>query len=350
MRTCLRVLAILLVIPTVLLLLLAVTMLNLRLTLLNPAFLKQVPVRHKVYDRLPGLAIDVMLEELTHSNGEETVTELERTLGRQSLEEAVETLVPPAWMQQQVEQNVDAVFAWLEGRTAYPELRLELSDLREQIIAKNLREAVHKLFARLPPCGPGEDFLSGDYPHCRPTDAELDRIVEEATPELREALPQDISFQRALEEGEIEPEALETLEWIRGAYRCFVWSVWVAWLACLVLLGLALLLTARSLEQVLQWIGWPLLMAGGLEVMGLVIAFVTIPLSIEYGLVQLPLDEFISLILAAFASSLLNAFIRDVIGHWLMLAVGLMLLGAIAVAAAALIRRVKAEEGRLTNR
>jgi hypothetical protein len=344
MRTCQRVLALMLAILTTVLLLLSVNTLNLRLTLLNPAFLKGLPVRYRVYERLPGLAIDVTLEEMARGGGEEVVAEMERVLGREALEGFVEALVPPAWVQQQVEQNIDVVFAWLEGETAYPDLRLELGELREQMIEKNLREALLRLLAHLPPCESEYDFYSGDYPHCRPSDAVLDMVVEEAAPEFRRTLPEDLSLQEALEAGKFEAGTLAALELLRQAYRSFIWSTWAMWLACPVMLGLVLLLAARNLEQVLRWAGWPMLVAGGLEVTGLVIGFATAPLSVENELAQLPSDTLVSLILLEFARSFLKAFIWDVLGHWMILAGGLMFLGANAVIAAALISRVRAEE------
>jgi hypothetical protein len=357
MRTFLRVLAVLILIPTVVLLVVGLVVLDLRLTLLSPVFLERLLVRQEVYRQLPELAVDVMFEQMHRGptgeeGGEEepepsegpqgalVAAELEEKFGRQALVDFFEALVPPAWVRQQVEYNVEALFAWLEGEDDYPDLRLTLGDLGERLDGEEGREAMRTLWARLQPCEPGEDFFRGGelFPHCRPPDQELDLVMAEALPRLRAGLPGDLSFQARLEEGEIR---LEELENVRGAYSAFILVMWALWLACAVLLGLVLLLAARSLDQVLRWVGWPLLVAGvlGLVVMG--ITFVVTPSLVVYGLAQGSSEGSLPIALMELTGSLLKGLLRGMASRGLVLSGGLAFLGCGAVVAAAFFRRAR---------
>lgn len=348
MRGCLRVLAVLILIPTVFLLLSGVLMVGLRITTLTPTFWQRSFVQHGVYSRLPDLAVDLMLEDDPSASlgegdaGTSAVAEIEKKFGREAVKEFLRALIPPAWSQNQVEHNIDAVFAWLEGDTAYPYFRLELGDLSQRLAQREGREAVRGLLGRLPPCEPGEDFLDEDevFPHCRPPDPELDEAMEEVLPELEEELPGDLSFRAQVENGEVEQEALDELRRLQRYYRFFNLGVWLVWLVCLVLLGLAALMAARNLGEALQWVGWPLLVAGGLGLLLLGIIFLSTPLLVDYWITQWFPNGALSVTLAEVVAPLLRGLIQGLAGRGLMLTGGLALLGLLGVIAGALIRPV----------
>jgi hypothetical protein len=291
----------------------------------------------------PPMAEEGGREEPGFSESLLVATELEEKFGRQAFADFIEALIPPAWARQQAEHNIEALFAWLDGETVYPDLGLALGDVTERVEAEEGQEAVRRLLARLAPCEPGEVFWTeGEFfPRCRPPDPELDRVMEELLPALREELPRDLSFRDAWERGEVEPEAKKDLGAIQRLYRFFVLGTWLVGLACLILLGLILLLAARGLEQVLLWSGWPFLVAGVLGLVGMTITFVSVPFLVQRPLDQLSIDAPMSPVLLELGGSLLTGLARGAAGRGLVLAGGLTLLGLVALIGAAVVRRAR---------
>ncbi|MBN1954634.1 MAG: hypothetical protein JW900_06240 [Anaerolineae bacterium] len=344
MRTFLLILAVLVAIPLVLLLLLGIAMLDVQMTLLNAGFWKASVLQNQVYTRLPELGIDVLYEQLASappdSEGGLVAVELQETFERQELVDFVAAMVPPAWMQRQVEQNVDALFAWLDGESSYPAVQIDTGGLVDHIEGEGGRDAVQQLLAHLPPCEPGERFdmpAEGFFPDCRPSEEELNEVLDEVLPQLAGAIPTGASYQAALEAGEITPEMEEGMRGIQQAYRAYRLATWGVWGACLLLLGLILLLAARSVKGLFQWAGWPLLTAGGLGLAGMALGYLSAWVLVEYGIAQLQIDTGFSQALWAYVQSLLVPLLQAVAVRGALLAGGMVLVGFIAVVAAAFI-------------
>lgn len=357
MRSCLRVFAIGVIILTVILLAAGLVVLNLRLTLLTPAFWEGLLIRQRVYAQLSDLAVDGIFEQAptgfeeegggpSGSEGPSVAAELEGKFGRQAFEEFFDTLIPPAWVQQQIEQNIEAMFAWLEGETPYPYLRVDLSDIGERLNSEEGQEALRSLLSRLPPCELGEEFATQEelLPHCRPPDPALDEAMEEKLPALQERLPEDVDFRKMVRIGEIDLETLKNLGKIQQVYRVFTVASVLVWPVCLFLLALALLCAARSLDQALRWIGWPLLAAGGLAMAAVGVIFVIASLVVERGLGQLPPDASAPQALLELLKLLLRQLIRGVTGRGLLLAGGAAAGGLVALVIAALVHSASEPE------
>jgi len=357
MRTFLRILAVLIVIPIVALLLVGLVTLDLRLTLLNPTFLEKSLVQQGIYNHLPQLMVDVMFEQMTRvptgeegeveepegPQGADIAAELEEKFGREALEDFIAALVPPTWVRQQVEHNIEALFAWLEGETPYPDLRLATGELAARLGGEEGREAFYDLLARLQPCKPGENFIGELFPRCRPPDSELDAVMDEALPILQAELPDDLSLQAEIDEGKVDKDALAGMESLRQVYSIFVAATWAAWPVCAALLGLVLLLAARSLDQALRWVGWPLLVAGGLALAGMGLTYAAAPSLVEHALAEALSDPAVPLSILELTGPLLTTLAQGVAGRGLLLAGGLAFLGLAAIVAA-LARRTRGQK------
>ncbi len=351
MRLFLRVLAVLVAVITVLLLLVGQLLLTARVTLLSPSFLEQVLVRQGVYDQLPELLVDVVLEQMAQLPvGEEgggpgepagvaVAVELKAKFGHQALVEFFTTLTSPAWAQRQVERNVEAVFAWLRGEEEYPNVWLDLGEVSERLVGEEGREAVHQLLARLPPCEQGEEALSGEefLPHCRPPDQELDEVMGQVLPLVEQRLPDAPPF-RPLRAEDIGADTRAELDEVAQAYHTLVLVTLGVWGACVVLLGLIILLAARSLDQVLRWDGWTVLVGGGLGLLVMGNLFVVGPALIGYWLLQQP-GISASPAVTNFLRSFLQGMVRGVAGGGLAIAAGLVFVGLVGVIGGALVRR-----------
>ncbi len=286
MKTISRALAVLTSILTTLFLILTLLLFVLRVTLLNPFFLKGLLVYEEAYTRLPGLLVDLFYLDIARSPaGEETVAALERTFGQQPLEDAVAAILPPSWVQQEIEYNIDAFFTWLDSDGPLPDLRLNWEDLKQWGLGEEGREAVRVLLSRLPPCGEGDEFWAEDsIPRCRPPDSELDAILDEIMPVLEENWPETARFRERLAG---RPDVLEGLEMVRRVYRSLRGGLWLAGLGTVFFWGVTLLLAARRMDQLLLWGGVPLLAGGGAMLVVMGILFLAAP-ALADGLGRIP--------------------------------------------------------------
>lgn len=340
MRIFLRILAGIVAVVAVLLLVLGIEVFNLRTTLLSPAFVARWLEREAVYARLPALIIDTAFEEMSRSPDSAAMAEqLEQRFGRQALTDLVTAILDLAWLQQQAEDNIEALFAWLDGETDYPAFRFDISDIGERAAGEQGEEAFRRLLAHLPPCAPGEDFLQDEFPHCRPPDAELDAAFETALPGFRRAFAQDWTFRQLLDEGLITADIQQTMATLRTVYQGFAWGVTAVWLATLALLGLMLLLAARSWDGLLRWSGWPLLIAGLLSLVSYGLRLLAMPWLLSYGMNRLSADSSVPQTLLAFGEALAGSLARSVFGRGLACASALTLVGLGMVVAASLLRR-----------
>jgi hypothetical protein len=347
--SCLRALAGLLTIPAILLLVTVLNLTHWRLTWLNPSFLKSIPIRHKLYERLPGMVLDVVLEDAAISSGEpELVAEFEYTFGWEALETLAAAFLPPEWVQGQVEQNIDAFFTYLEGETSYPYLQINLTDLREHVTSDEVRNALRDVLAPLPPCERDYDFYSGDIPQCRPSQATLNEMLDEMGLDLDDAYPLDLSFQEVIENDRYQEQILSDFEMVQQGFRIFNWSIRGLWLPYLLLMGFILLVFARSLDGFLLWVAWPTLVGSGIAVLKYGVTLFFVPLLIQfYRIAILPPDIPVAPI--AHLGSIINAFNLDLQCIGLLLSGGLALLSGLAVAGAFLLRRFQIESHAYTS-
>lgn len=359
MRTCARVLAALIAVLTALLLLIGLVGLCLRVTLFNPAFIEGLLLQEEVYARVPETVVELMFEQMTREGtGEEggpvssepsegllVAAELEEKFGRPALTEFVAELIPPAWVQEQAERNIQALFDWLNGEGDYPDLALPLGSLAARVGGPEGQEAVRNLLAWLPPCGAGEEpFGDGDFfPSCRPPDEELDTALSSLLPRLAESLPGDVSMAALLEEGDIEAESLQGLHDLRRVFQAFVAANWIVLAASLVLLLLVVVLAARSLDQLLIWAGLPPLAAGILGVVGMGILFL-LGAGLLTSLLWAGVGESTpSPLLVDLVASFLGDAVRGVALYGLLITGAVALAGLVAVVGGALVRAARGD-------
>lgn len=341
-RSCLQVLAGLLTIPAILLLIAAISLTHLRLTWFNPGFLKQVPTRHKIYHQLPGMILDAILEEAAFSSGESgLIEEFENTLGRESLEALVEAVIPPEWIREQVEQNIDAFFAFLNRDTPYPYFLVQTSALQDHATSEEVRNALVNLFAPLPPCEWDEDFFRGDIPQCRPPDTILEELMDEAAFSLGGIFPVDFSYGEIIANEDSQEQILSDFEKVQWGYRFFNWFIWGIWLTYFLLLGIIVFVFSRSLEKALLWGGWPTLVGSGIALFGFAAFMILVPLLTKHWVTQLPPDSPVRL--ARNFVSILTACNLDFQGVGLLLSGVLALLSALAVAGSVLLSRIQSD-------
>ena len=102
-------------------------------------------------------------------------------LDRPEVQNIIKTAASPETLQTQVERALDAVYAWLQGKTKKLEFVVELGDVKANL-ANGVEQYVAQHVASLPVCGPGttgniEDPFNAT---CRPKGVDTSHVAAEA--------------------------------------------------------------------------------------------------------------------------------------------------------------------------
>ncbi len=201
------------------------------------------------------------------------------------LQEAATTIVPPDWMDAQVDAAVDALFNALEtGDPATAVAQFDLQPVIQRFQGAEGRAAVEIILQSLPACPdpqPQFDLASGDLEirGCLPKGVS----VSQATDMVHTAVVQTIEENPQLldEAGQVEvnlfqseqmtPETRQQLEQTSRLFRFGQKGAWLFWLIPLGCLLLIALLAVRSWGEWGHWWGWPPLIAGGIALVFVVL-------------------------------------------------------------------------------
>lgn len=336
--SCRRSIGFLFAIPAIFLLLFTLWTVNLKMTVLSPSFLKRIAEHHGIYERLPEMILGIMTDQTMYD--QEDLQEFKETIGEEPLEQFIATLLPPTWVQGQVESNIDILFSWLEGEIPYPNLQFQYSDIVERAQSEEVRNAMRNLFSNLPPCESESDFHWQDYPHCRPPENILETFIEDSLLGLQETFPVESTSQE-IPTQELDPSLAVDFDIVPLGYGIFDTVMWTLW-GITLLVWLAIVITAaNSLDGILTWIGWPILTVGILTVSIALILLIVSPSQINDWFaetVQNPTNNPYTLDLL---NSLTIAFVQDVLGRWLFLSGIFSLLGGGFLVLAIWLRRLK---------
>ncbi len=221
------------------------------------------------------------------------------------LQESMETLLPPGWIEAQADTAVDTVYDMLEsGNLDNAELEIDTTQLLDRFRGQPGLEIVGNIVNSLPPCtqpvNPAE--LLGPnvtIPACLPPELTADQVTQEVHSRLVQAL--DSNPQLSSEFGVVRvplfspeqqaqnAELVQTREQLMRLQRAFSlaqdwgWLLWLLPAGCLLLIAL---LAVRSWSELGNWWGWPLL---GTAVFVLLLTFI-FPTIIRSLLRQAPPD------------------------------------------------------------
>lgn len=252
-----------------------------------------------VVEAVPGIVAQT-LEEQARQRGLAPI-ELDEEL----LQQSMETLLPPDWLEEQTNTAVDTVYDMLEtGNLDNAELTIDTTPLLDRFRGAPGLEIVGTVVNSLPPCtqpiSPAE-LLGPDVtiPACMPPGVPTEQITQEVHSRMVQALdsnPQIASEfgvvrvplfsveQQAQNEELVQARAqLVRLQQAFALARQWGWLLWLLPAGCLVLIAL---LAVRSWSELGNWWGWPLL---GTAVFVLFIALL-FPAVTTFFLRQLPAD------------------------------------------------------------
>ena len=197
-------------------------------------------------------------------------------LSPESRRDLAETLLPPEWIEEQVNRGVHSFYSWALGAQTTLELTIETKALKTSLLEGGLRRIVETVVLSWEPCTPsqlrqllgaGTEPRPGDVPLCRPPADLEDEFIKRVTDSLAGEIER-MPAQFDLASGRGADQLVDLQAWLRLAILVARWS----WLIPLLTLGLIMTLSIRSWRDLGSWWGMPVFLAGALALSLLLLA------------------------------------------------------------------------------
>ena len=196
----------------------------------------------------------------------------------QERDQLIREIIPPQWLQGQVESALHSAVPWLRSETDQLNVTIDLVPAKQRAGPVVIQFVEQKL-ASLPECPPGQEpdlsgIASGEFPDClpeKPGSAERQAIFEPYMPQLSSFINDTIAL--APDKLDLVQEAAD--EWDNGSREKFLdrfhtartvtdWTInktglILAYLALAVLLLFIALLNLGRLRAMLRWVGGTML-------------------------------------------------------------------------------------------
>jgi len=199
----------------------------------------------------------------------------------QERDQLIRQIIPPQWLQQQVESALHSAVPWLRSKTDKLDVTIDLKPAKLRagpVVLQFIRQKLNSL----PECPPGQEpdlsrIASGEFPDClpeKPDSAERQAIFEPYMPQLSSFINDAI----ALAPDNLDLVNVAADEWDNGSTEKFLerfdsartvidWTInkiglILAYLALAVLLSLIALLNIGHLRAMLRWVGGTMLFTG----------------------------------------------------------------------------------------
>jgi hypothetical protein len=211
------------------------------------------------------------IKELPSYYGGLTITPQER-------DQLIREIIPPQWLQEQVESALHSAIPWLRSKTKELNVMIDLVPAKQRAGPVVIQFVEQKL-ASLPECSPGQGpdlsrIASGEFPDClpeKPGSAERQAVFEPYMPEVSSYVNDTI----ALAPDKLDLVQVAADEWDNGSREKFTdrfhtartvtdWTInktglILAYLTLAVLLLFIALLNLGRLRAMLRWVGGTML-------------------------------------------------------------------------------------------
>jgi hypothetical protein len=273
-----RTLALLLVVVIVLITPCAFWMFNLQRVALDAQTYTSALQKQNVYqDFLPALV------DIAATNEDSTPAErltFRALLNNTSMAEWVslsDKLLPPSWLQEQIEGNINRFFAWIDGSRPIPDINFDLATLKVAL-RENAQSAAADIFPKLPNCNADQEKeltnlsaqAAGRIPICNSQDSNLDKVVTDHLTNtfiaLGTSLPDRWDLAEQIHKGETGSNDARFTEFDLVRVRSGIWVqsrlTILLFLIPLALLSLIVIVAIRSGKSFFRWTGWALIGSG----------------------------------------------------------------------------------------
>lgn len=303
---------------------------------------------------LPALANAVPLPEESDLAGQINFSTLIANMHQDDWNSISAEIVPPDYLQSEVEENASAFFDYATGKQPRLELSFHTQPIRERLLGQEGDRMINRIFSSLPACNATQEndlrqFLedgSSAFPYCKPADSNLQRetfsLLNTAKDELAAKIPDewDLREQRAEKYGlslnEVDQLFYQEVQQptVLGQ-RMYP----VSMLTPCIFLALIVIVQVRSAKAFFGWVGWSVAIAGLVVLLPLGFIPLMLPLFYTAGS-ALDVDPLQLEALRGTLRSLVSEFTRPILTQGAVL-VGL---GFAALFVALLLRNPEEEE------
>jgi len=188
-------------------------------------------------------------------------------------EDILTTLMPPEWVDAQLDNVIHSFFTWVESEQPEPRIAVDLVPLKEGLLKGGLKRIIDTLIDSWPSCTTdeieimGEELMrTGEIPIevCEPPEPYRSQVLDFTVAELGflvRGQPDKIPLIDSLDASPAEvTEFKEQFQFLRSV---LMWG----WFLPASLLGVIMILVIRSMRDIGQWWGIPLLIGGLLSIM-----------------------------------------------------------------------------------
>ena len=235
--------------------------------LIHAPIYRDALVSEKFYARYPALTGEVV--RTVGSNTDDTkLAKLLHALTPDDCATLLGAVIPPTYLQQQVEGSLDQCFAYLHSDTAASAGRISLAELKRRLRSPDVVAAYAKVLAAKPPGTDAQVAEADGLPFdCQPPKDKLPQVLEhfgQTMRSLADQMPDDFEIYHDAGQGGSTGATATTIAQARHRVRQFETIVSWSTAVPLVLLVLIALLAVRSLRGGLFWWGVPCLLAGAI--------------------------------------------------------------------------------------
>jgi hypothetical protein len=189
-----------------------------------------------------------------------------------------EKLLPPSWLQEQIEGNINRFFAWIDGSRPIPDITFDLTILKTAL-SENARSATDDIFPKLPACTAEQESTltgitpanaPGRVPLCNSQDSNLDKVVTDHLTAtfnaLGTSLPDRWDLAEQIRKADIGSSDSRFTEFDMVRVRSAIWVqsrlTLLLFLIPLALLSIIVIVAVRSGKSFFRWTGWTLIGSG----------------------------------------------------------------------------------------
>jgi hypothetical protein len=218
-----------------------------------------------------------------------------KTLSKDQWASLLRALLPPEWLQSQVESVLSQGFRILEKPGAPLSVTIDMREFKSRLTGPSGTDAVMQIIQSLPDCPAGRTPDASNPSQlldCKPPDADMAQLKPQISKALTDAtadIPDQMDVVKQLRDsGALNVEALGLPVGPRQLLQVGRWVVRLSPVLCIAILLIVTLLVVRSWKGFLRWWGYPLLAAGVAVLLTAVVLWVGLDVLVSLGRENLP--------------------------------------------------------------
>jgi hypothetical protein len=225
-----------------------------------------------------------------------------KTLTKDQWASILRTLLPPSWLQSQVESVLVQGFKILEQPGAPLSITIDMRELKTRLTGPSGTDAVLEIVQSLPDCPAGympDASNPSQLLECKPPDEMMvyfKPLISKALTDATAGIPDQLDVLKQLRDaGALNIESLNLPVGPRQLLQVGRWVVRLSPILCVAILLIVSLLVVRSWKGFLRWWGYPLLSAGAAVLLTAVLLWVGLDVLVSLGRENLPASVSIDL-------------------------------------------------------